>query len=118
MRIRIKRAYDKHEPDDGVRILVERLWPRGLSKKDAQVDEWLKEVAPSTKLRKWYSHDPGKWQEFTRRYFQELDKNPDAVKKLLDITEGNVVTFVYSSREKEFNSARALKDYLEGHRGS
>src|SRR5574342_1059256 len=107
MRIRIKRVYDKPEPGDGVRILVERLWPRGLSKKDAHMDMWLKDIAPSTELRKWFSHDPAKWEEFRRRYHQELDKKREAVKKLLDITEGSDVTFVYGSKEKEYNSAAA-----------
>ncbi|HVY55552.1 MAG TPA: DUF488 family protein [Thermodesulfobacteriota bacterium] len=118
MKIRIKRAYETPEPEDGVRILVERLWPRGLSKKDAHVDMWLKEIAPSTELRKWYSHDPAKWEEFRKRYFQELDKNREAVKKLLDVIKGKTATFVYSSREKELNSAHALKDYIEKHSGS
>lgn len=118
MKIRIKRIYDRPAAGDGIRILVERLWPRGLSKKDAKVDLWLKEIAPSTELRKWFSHDPAKWEEFRRRYFQELDKNRGAVKKLLEITEANDATFVYGSREKEFNSARALKDYIENLGGS
>ncbi|MEW6144994.1 MAG: DUF488 domain-containing protein [Thermodesulfobacteriota bacterium] len=113
MAIKLKRAYDKPEPDDGIRILVERLWPRGLSKKDAHVDEWLKDIAPSTELRKWFSHDTAKWEEFRRRYHKELHNNRDAVKKLLDITEGKDVTFVYSSKEERYNSASALKDYIE-----
>jgi uncharacterized protein YeaO (DUF488 family) len=118
MRIRIKRAYEKPEADDGIRILVERLWPRGLSKKNAKVDMWLKDIAPSTEIRKWFSHDPAKWEEFRGRYFKELNKNREAVKKLLDITEGSDVTFVYGSKEKEYNSARALKDYIENLGGS
>jgi uncharacterized protein YeaO (DUF488 family) len=113
MNIKIKRVYDKPEPGDGVRILVERLWPRGLSKEDAHVDMWLKDIAPSTELRKWFSHDPSKWEEFRRRYYRELDQNRDAVNELLGITEGNAVTFVYGSREKEYNSALALKSYIE-----
>jgi uncharacterized protein YeaO (DUF488 family) len=113
MAIKLKRVYDKPEAGDGVRILVERLWPRGLSKKDAQVDVWLRDIAPSTELRKWFSHDPDKWKEFRKRYFQELDKNGDAVKKLLDVTGGKNVTFVYSSKEERYNSASALKDYVE-----
>jgi uncharacterized protein YeaO (DUF488 family) len=113
MSIRIKRAYDRPEADDGVRILVERLWPRGLSKKDAQVDNWLKDAAPSTELRKWFSHDPSKWEEFKRRYYRELDRNPDALNHLLEITQKGDVTFVYSSGEERFNSAHALKEYLD-----
>jgi uncharacterized protein YeaO (DUF488 family) len=113
MAIKLRRVYDKPKASDRVRILVERLWPRGLSKKNAKVDVWLKDIAPSTELRKWFSHDPSKWEEFRARYFKELNKNREAVKKLLDITEGSDVTFVYASREKEYNSAAALKDYIE-----
>jgi uncharacterized protein YeaO (DUF488 family) len=113
MNIRIKRVYDKPEAGDGVRILVERLWPRGLSKKEAKVDIWLKDIAPSTGLRKWFSHDPAKWEEFRIRYYRELDQNRDAVNELLGITEGGAAAFVYGSREKEYNSALALKSYIE-----
>jgi uncharacterized protein YeaO (DUF488 family) len=113
MAIKLRRVYDKPKASDGVRILVERLWPRGLSKKDALVDKWLKDIAPSTELRKWYSHDPAKWEEFRRRYFQELDQNGEVVSRLLEIAKGSDVTFVYASREKEYNSAAALKDYIE-----
>lgn len=113
MTIKLKRVYDKPEAGDGVRILVERLWPRGLSKEEATVDIWLKDIAPSAGLRKWYSHEPAKWEEFRRRYYRELDQNRDAVKELLEITEGKDVTFVYGSREKEYNSALALKSYIE-----
>lgn len=113
MTIKLKRVYDKPEAADGVRILVERLWPRGLSKEEATVDMWLKDIAPSAGLRKWYSHEPAKWEEFRRRYYRELDQNRDAVNELLEITEGRDATFVYGSREKEFNSALALKSYIE-----
>ena len=113
MNIKIKRIYDKPEAGDGVRILVERLWPRGLSKKEAKVDIWLKDIAPSTGLRKWFPHDPAKWEEFRRRYYRELDQNRDAVNELLRITEGSDAAFVYGSREKEYNSALALKLYIE-----
>ncbi len=113
MNIRIKRVYDKPEAGDGVRILVERLWPRGLSKKEAKVDIWLKDIAPSAGLRKWFSHDPAKWEEFRIRYYRELDQNRDAVNELLGITEGSDAAFVYGSREKEYNSALALKSYIE-----
>lgn len=113
MTIKLKRVYDKPEAGDGFRILVERLWPRGLSKKDAHVDMWLKDIAPSAGLRKWFSHDPSKWEEFRRRYYLELDQNRDAVNELLEITEGSDATFVYGSREKEYNSALALKSYIE-----
>jgi uncharacterized protein YeaO (DUF488 family) len=113
MSVEIKRVYDKPEASDGIRILVERLWPRGLSKKDAKVDIWLKDIAPSTELRKWFSHDPAKWVEFKRRYYRELDRNPDALKQLSEIKEDRDATFVYSSREERYNSAHALKEYLD-----
>ncbi|MCI0480880.1 MAG: DUF488 family protein [Candidatus Dadabacteria bacterium] len=113
MTIKLKRVYDKPEAGDGVRILVERLWPRGLSKNEAKVDIWLKDIAPSAGLRKWFSHDPSKWEEFRKRYHSELDQNRDAIKEFLEITEGRDATFVYASREKEFNSAKALKSYIE-----
>ena len=113
MNIKIKRVYDKPEAGDGVRILVERLWPRGVSKKDARVDFWLKDASPSTGLRKWFSHDKSKWEEFRRRYNHELDQNRDAVEQLLEITAGSDAAFVYASREEQYNSAMALKDYIE-----
>ena len=113
MTIKLKRAYDKPEGSAGVRVLVERLWPRGLSKRDAGVDIWLKDAAPSTELRKWYSHDPSKWGEFRRRYYKELEQNPGALKELLEIIEKSEITFVYASREERYNSANALKEYID-----
>lgn len=113
MTIKLKRVYDKPEAGDGVRILVERLWPRGLSKEDAKVDIWLKDVAPSTELREWFSHDQSKWEEFKRRYYRELDRNRDALKQLSEIAEKSDATFVYGSKEERYNSAAALKEYLE-----
>ena len=113
MTIKLKRVYDKPEAGDGVRILVERLWPRGLSKENAKVDIWLKDAAPSTELRKWFSHDQSKWEEFKRRYYRELDRNRDALKQLLEIAEKGDSTFVYGSKEEKSNSAAALKEYLE-----
>ena len=112
--IRLKRAYDPVSPDDGYRILVERLWPRGLTKEKAVLDLWLKEIAPSPELRKWFSHDPEKWEEFTRRYRAELDHNLEAVVQLRQILEKeNNVTFVYAAHDTQHNSARLLKKYLE-----
>ena len=104
--IKLRRIYDPAESDDGVRILVERLWPRGLSKEKAAVDFWARDIAPSTELRKWYSHDPEKWDEFRNRYFDELKRNPNVVEKNMN------VTFLYASREREKNSAAALRDYI------
>jgi uncharacterized protein YeaO (DUF488 family) len=111
--IRLKRAYERPARTDGLRILVERLWPRGVSKEEAAIDLWLKDVAPSTELRKWYGHDPGKWAEFQKRYRRELSQKGDIVALLkLRTTEGPV-TFVYASSDEEHNSALVLRDYLE-----
>lgn len=113
MSIKLKRAYEKPGPEDGFRILVERLWPRGLSKEDAELDAWMKDVAPSNELRKWYNHDPAKWAEFKKRYFEELDGEKNAVEELRKAVKGKDVTFVYGSKEEVRNSAAALKEYLE-----
>jgi uncharacterized protein YeaO (DUF488 family) len=109
MEIKIKRAYESPSDDDGYRILVDRLWPRGISKEKAKVDFWPKELAPSTELRQWYSHDPEKWAEFKARYFAELDGNPELVNELRDYVGKGPVTFVYSSKEQRLNNAIALK---------
>ena len=112
MKIRLKRIYDKPESDDGVRILVERLWPRGVSKEKAKVDLWLKDVAPSAELRKWFNHDPEKWEEFKARYFLELDHKTETLKTILEITAKRNITFVYASKEEQYNSAKALLEYI------
>ena len=110
--IKLKRAYEEPARGDGLRILVERLWPRGLSKKKAAIDLWLKDVAPSTGLRQWYGHDVEKWPEFRRRYRAELKGKGDLL-RLLKLRAGEgPVTFVYAAADKEHNSALALKDYL------
>ncbi len=109
----LKRAYEKPSPEDGKRILVERLWPRGLRKENAKVDEWLRDIAPSASLRKWYGHDPEKWLDFKARYWSELDKNKDVVEKLRAESESEKVTFLFGSKEEKLNSATALKEYLE-----
>ncbi len=114
--IRLKRAYEKPSPDDGRRILVERLWPRGLKKEALELEAWQKDVAPSTELRKWFGHDPAKWQEFRRRYFAELDRNSRAVEEVLSAVQRGRVTLIYSSHDTVHNAAVALKDYLEGAR--
>jgi uncharacterized protein YeaO (DUF488 family) len=113
MEIKIKRAYESPSDDDGYRILVDRLWPRGISKEKAKVDFWPKELAPSTELRRWYGHDSEKWPEFKSRYFSELDSNPELVNKLLNYVGKGIVTFVYSSKELRLNNAVALKEYVE-----
>jgi uncharacterized protein YeaO (DUF488 family) len=112
--IRIKRIYQKASKDDGLRVLVDRLWPRGITKKDAQVDSWYKDIAPSNSLRKWFGHDPQKWEEFKSRYFLELDKKPEVVAKLLPIAdEETQLTLLFSAKDPNFNNAAALKEYLE-----
>lgn len=113
MAISIKRAYEEPAADDGARILVDRLWPRGLSKEKAEIDLWAREVAPSNELRKWYDHEPGKWDEFRRRYFAELAEVEEELEPVLERVRQGPVTFVYSSRETELNNAVALKEYVE-----
>ena len=117
MTIRLKRAYEDPSDDDGLRILVDRLWPRGISKEDARIDFWPKEIAPSNELRKWYGHDPDKWEEFKERYFAELGEGPEGLDELLERIRGSEgpVTFVYSSKERELNNAVALREYVESH---
>lgn len=111
--IHIKRVYEPASPDDGLRVLVDRLWPRGLTKEKAAVDLWVRDLAPSDELRRWYGHDPEKWEAFQERYARELSEQGEAVQKLLaQIGEGKV-TFVYASRETRWNNARALKRFLE-----
>ena len=111
--IRTKRVYDDADPSDGARYLVERLWPRGMRKEDLRLDGWLKDVAPSPDLRRWFAHDPAKWDEFKRRYFAELDARPDAWQPLAEAARKGDVTLLYSARDTEHNSALALKEYLE-----
>src|SRR5947199_8721696 len=108
--IHLKRAYEKPSSSDGQRILVERLWPRGLTKARAAVDLWLKDVAPSPELRRWFGHDPAKWKEFVRRYGQELEGNPEAVELLRRKAKRGAVTLVYAARDPEHNSALILKE--------
>ena len=110
--IKLKRAYETPAKADGTRILVERLWPRGLSKDRAKIDWWAKETAPSTELRKWFGHDPAKWTEFRRKYHAELRKRPAVVGELMEMVRGKV-TFVFASKEERFNAAVALREYVE-----
>jgi uncharacterized protein YeaO (DUF488 family) len=112
--IQIKRVYDQAAKDDGFRILVDRLWPRGMSKEKARIDLWLKEIAPSNELRKWFSHDPEKWEEFKRKYETELRNKSELLAKIRQAEKDNkTVTFVYSSKEKEHNNAVALATILK-----
>jgi len=113
MAIRIKRVYDEAECSDGFRVLVDRLWPRGLPKADAKVDLWVKQAAPSPELRKWFGHDPAKWTEFRRRYLAELDARPEDLTALEDAARHCTVTLLYAARDTLHNHALVLKAYLE-----
>jgi uncharacterized protein YeaO (DUF488 family) len=113
--LRVKRIYEPAERADGTRILVDRLWPRGLTKEAAAIDYWAKAVAPSNELRKWYAHDPAKWAEFRRRYGAELAANPDALADLRSQLGSGPATLLYQSKEPEINNAVALREYLESH---
>ncbi len=112
--IKTKRAYRLVAADDGFRVLVERLWPRGLSKQEVAVDLWLKEVTPTPELRKWFGHDPLKWEKFCRKYWAELERKGEAVGILRAKAREGDLTLVYGSRDEEHNAAVALKLYLEG----
>lgn len=109
--MKIKRVYDKPEKRDGRRILVDRVWPRGLTKDKASVDLWLKDIAPSTKLRKWFGHDPAKWQEFRKRYTQELKKNTEQVSVLMEELKKGEVTLVYGAKDEDHNQALVIKEF-------
>jgi uncharacterized protein YeaO (DUF488 family) len=114
--IRLKRAYEAPSPLDGHRVLVERLWPRGVTKERASLDLWLKDVAPSAELRRWFSHDPAKWPEFQRRYKEELRRRPHEVAELKGLAAAGSVTLVCGSRDAEHNAALVLQDFIEGGR--
>lgn len=113
--ITLARVYDHEPPRKGKTFLVERLWPRGVRRDEVELDGWLKDVAPSTELRRWFSHDPAKWAEFQRRYRRELDAHPLAWTPLLDAARRGAVTLLYSSRDREHNNAVVLRDYLTEH---
>jgi len=110
---RLKRAYEPVSRADGIRVLVERLWPRGVSKAELHLDEWIKDVAPSTELRRWFSHDPEKWPRFRARYFRELDAAPEAWRPIVTAARRGTVTLVYSSHDEQHNNAVALREYLQ-----
>ena len=114
MEIKTKRVYDPVSPDDGYRILVDRLWPRGITKDRLGADEWMKDVAPSTELRKWFQHEHPKWAEFKRRYFRELEGNPEPVERLRLAAKKGAVTLLYAVADTERNHAIALKEFLTG----
>lgn len=112
MDIQTKRVYDPAAPEDGFRVLVDRLWPRGKTKEQVQADLWLKEIAPSDELRKWYHHDRSNWEEFKRRYLLELQEKSEAVERLLNEAAKGRVTLLFSARDEEYNQAVALREYL------
>jgi uncharacterized protein YeaO (DUF488 family) len=112
-RIRVKRVYEAPARSDGRRILIDRLWPRGLSKEKAKVDFWARAIAPSSALRQWYRHDHAKWDEFRRRYFAELDANPEGVAELRAELGKGTATLLFGSKEEVYNNAGALREYLE-----
>ena len=112
--IRLKRAYEKPERDDGTRILIDRLWPRGVRKADAELDRWMKELAPSTALRKWFDHDPARWNEFRRRYAEEVRRHVDQLAQLRALAREGPITLVYSAHDEMHNDAVALRDLLLG----
>jgi uncharacterized protein YeaO (DUF488 family) len=112
MELKIKRVYEKPKKEDGKRILVDRLWPRGLTKERASIDLWLKDIAPSTELRKWFGHDPKKWKEFSKRYNEELKKNTKQIEILENRMKKGTVTLVYGAKDEEHNEALVLKCFL------
>ncbi len=111
--IQIKRAYDEVETSDGRRILVDRLWPRGINREALKIEAWIKEVAPSDELRRWFGHDPEKWQEFEQRYFAELAKKPESWQPILAASKEGKITLLFGAKDSQHNNAVALKEYLE-----
>ncbi len=110
--MRAKRVYEPATREDGVRVLVDRVWPRGVSKSKAAIDHWMKDVAPSTALRKWFGHDPERWTEFRRRYRKELAEHPELLKELRALARKGPLTLVYSARDEQHNQAVALREQL------
>lgn len=110
--VRLKRAYEKPDRADGARILVDRLWPRGIGKADAQLDRWAKEIAPSSALRKWFGHDPARWAEFRRRYAEEIRQHPDELAQLRSLARKGPITLVYSAHDELHNDAVVLRELL------
>lgn len=114
-RIQLKRVYEASSGTDGARFLVERLWPRGIKKSSLEIEAWLKDAAPSAGLRKWFSHDPARWNEFRKRYSAELKVSPGSWLPILEAARSGIVTLIYSSHDQEHNNAVALKEFLEQH---
>lgn len=111
-RVRLKRAYEEPSAEDGMRVLVDRLWPRGVRKTDAAIDHWAKELSPSTELRKWFGHEPSRWEEFRQRYAAEIDQHRDELDRLRDLARQGVVTLVYAAHDQEHNDAVVLREIL------
>jgi uncharacterized protein YeaO (DUF488 family) len=116
MEIKIKRVYEKQAADDGRRFLVDRLWPRGIKKEALQVEAWLKDAAPSDRLRKEFHHEPEKWDDFKQAYFAELEANPEAWQPLLEAAQAGPVTLLYAAKDEQYNNAAALREYLLTHK--
>ena len=116
-RVRLKRAYEAPAADDGARVLIDRLWPRGVRKQDAALQLWLKELGPSTELRQWFGHDPARWDEFQRRYAEELSAKPALMAQLRELTRQGVLTLVYSARDEQHNDAVVLRQLILGRKG-
>ena len=112
--IKLKRAYEQPEAADGIRVLIDRLWPRGVKKGDAAIDQWMKELSPSTELRNWFGHDPARWDEFRERYAAEVSQHPDQLKQLRALAGEGTVTLVYSAHDEEHNNAVALREFILG----
>ena len=110
--IKLKRAYEPPSAGDGTRVLIDRLWPRGISKQKAKLDYWMKDIAPSTELRKWFGHDPTRWDEFRRRYAAELREHPDLIAELRSLARKSPITLVYAAHDKSHNDAVVLRDVL------
>jgi uncharacterized protein YeaO (DUF488 family) len=116
--VKIKRIYARPDPEDGLRVLVDRLWPRGLSKERAQVDRWVKEIAPSEELRRWFGHDPAKWPEFRARYLRELENQGPLLAEIADAAGKRTLTLLYAARDEAYNNAVVLREALGGPKGS
>jgi uncharacterized protein YeaO (DUF488 family) len=112
--VKLKRAYESPAPEDGTRILIDRLWPRGVSKKKAALDQWMKQIAPSAELRKWFGHDPARWEQFRRRYVEEVHHNLALLDQLRSFARQGPITLVYSARDEVHNDALVLRDLILG----
>ncbi|MBX5453216.1 MAG: DUF488 domain-containing protein [Acidobacteriia bacterium] len=110
--IKLKRVYDRVSPEDGVRVLVDRLWPRGLKKADTVIDRWMKDIAPSTELRQWFGHDPQRWPEFRRRYTEELHRHADLLEELRSLARERPLTLLFSAHDEAHNNAVVIKEVL------